>query len=231
MNGKLKKSDNNNQSNQSFIMLYTCLSLLLLCFFVFLVANSVVDPDKKKEAIGSLIGAFGFFTGGISPTGDIHQKQLGFSKTPLSKDTQIVKDIIEIVSRSSIKNFIIIKTKNNSILLNFKKGGVFKNNNSNINQRFLPVLLRIYYKVSSAKNLKVNITGFHNYSFLIASERAFNLGKFFHNKGIDYKGITAFGKLHNNNIVANVSLSGYVYGKQGGNSKIIKEGDFIFKVD
>ncbi len=228
---KKRREPESSSGNQSFIMLYTCLSLLLLCFFVFLESNSVIDPERRKEAIGSLIGAFGFFTGGISPTGDVKQRQLGFSKTPLSKDTKILQDIMEIVKRAEIGEFIFVTTKNNSILMNFKKGIVFKGDASNISTNFLPVLMRIYSRFSSVSDLKINIVGFHRRSFSIAAERAFNVSRFFNGKGINFDDMNSSGRLTDSDSELLLRFSGNVHIKNNTSSDTIKEGDFTFKVD
>ncbi len=228
---KKRREPESSSGNQSFIMLYTCLSLLLLCFFVFLESNSVIDPEKRKEAIGSLIGAFGFFTGGISPTGDVKQRQLGFSKTPLSKDAKILQDIIEIVKRAEINEFILIDSKSNSILMKFKKGIVFKRDDSKISANFLPVLMRIYSRFSSVTDLKINIVCFHKRNFSIAAQRAFNVTSFFNGKGIHYNDINSSGRITDSDTELLLSFSGNVYVKNRASSNTIKEGDFTFTVD
>ena len=225
---KRKKTESNGESNQSFILLYTCLTLLLLCFFIFLEANSVVDPAKQKEAIGSLIGAFGFFSGGISPTGDTKRQQLGFSKIPLAKDKKTIQDINEIINRSSINNIVKVESDNNSIMLSFNNGSIFGKNSVNIDKNFIPVLLRVFYKVSSAEKLRINITAFHK-NLVIASERAFNIANFFHNKGVMFHNINSTGKTEYSNTALIIRFSGYVLSK--GNNNEIREGDFVFKVD
>lgn len=49
------------------LLMNVCLFLILLTFFVLLNSIAVLDEIKTKLAIGSLVGAFGSFKGGLSP--------------------------------------------------------------------------------------------------------------------------------------------------------------------
>jgi len=53
-------------------VLSVCLFLILLTFFILLNSIAVIDERKSRVALGSLVGAFGSFSGGLSPlkTGD-----------------------------------------------------------------------------------------------------------------------------------------------------------------
>ena len=215
--------------NSSFIILYTCLTLLILCFFIFLVANSVVDSKKKKEAIGSLVGAFGFFTGGIYPIGKMEKGSLGFSLIPLTKNQHLLRDLYEIVKFSGKEKDIIIKISKNMIVINFKKNSIFKSDSYSIANSFKPILFRLLTRLNNMVNLKLYITGLHKDSFLIASYRAYKISDYFINKGIAPDKIEAFGKLKNSDIVLSISVSGKSKVSSLSEENTIKFGDFKFK--
>ncbi len=63
-----KKRDTDDSPKVNVGMLMTvCLFLILLTFFVLLNSIAVIDERKKIMAIGSLLGAFGSLSGGLSP--------------------------------------------------------------------------------------------------------------------------------------------------------------------
>jgi chemotaxis protein MotB len=47
----------------TFMMMFVTLSLLLLAFFILLNSMSVIDSERKRAALGSLLGSFGILPG------------------------------------------------------------------------------------------------------------------------------------------------------------------------
>jgi chemotaxis protein MotB len=110
---KIKRTDEGLTLNVGTIMTIS-LFLILLTFFIMLSSVAVIDEKKSIVAIGSLLGAFGSFQGGLSPlnTGDstlapsapmiearpdlnrllslLDQKILGDIKVKSSKDRSII---------------------------------------------------------------------------------------------------------------------------------------------
>ncbi|RLB14628.1 MAG: flagellar motor protein MotB, partial [Deltaproteobacteria bacterium] len=64
-----KKKQEQSQNTNSWLTTYTDLMILLLTFFVLLISISVVDANKQRVALNSLVGAFGFKPGGHSVIG------------------------------------------------------------------------------------------------------------------------------------------------------------------
>ena len=63
-----KRTDTDDAPEAGVGMIMTvCLFLILLTFFILLNSISVPDEKRKIMAIGSLLGAFGSFRGGLSP--------------------------------------------------------------------------------------------------------------------------------------------------------------------
>ena len=63
---KKRYTDDSPKVNVGMLMT-VCLFLILLTFFVLLNSIAVIDERKKIMAIGSLLGAFGSLSGGLSP--------------------------------------------------------------------------------------------------------------------------------------------------------------------
>lgn len=66
MDKRRKKKDDDSQANVGMVMTVS-LFLILLTFFILLNSIAVIDDNRTRLAIGSLIGAFGGLPGGLSP--------------------------------------------------------------------------------------------------------------------------------------------------------------------
>jgi chemotaxis protein MotB len=61
-----KKQQPAEAEKDTFMMMFVTLSLILLAFFILLNSLAVVDNEKKRMALGSLLGSFGIMPGGES---------------------------------------------------------------------------------------------------------------------------------------------------------------------
>ena len=61
-----KKNPPAEKPKDTFMMMFVTLSLILLAFFILLNSLAVVDNEKKRMALGSLLGSFGIMPGGES---------------------------------------------------------------------------------------------------------------------------------------------------------------------
>ena len=64
-----KKKQNVTLDPNAWMSTYTDLMILLLTFFVLLLSLSSIDKKRKRVALNSLVGAFGFKPGGQSILG------------------------------------------------------------------------------------------------------------------------------------------------------------------
>jgi chemotaxis protein MotB len=51
---------------ENFVVLMTSLSMILLAFFILLYSIAVLDEQRRLAAMGSLLGSFGFMSGGFN---------------------------------------------------------------------------------------------------------------------------------------------------------------------
>lgn len=72
MMAKRKKNNGSESGKDIGLVMTVSLFLIILTFFILLNSIAVIDDNKKRQAVGSLIGAFGSLTGGLSAlkTGD-----------------------------------------------------------------------------------------------------------------------------------------------------------------
>ena len=66
MGKRRKKNNDDSEANVGMVMTVS-LFLILLTFFILLNSIAVIDDNRTRLAIGSLIGAFGGLPGGLSP--------------------------------------------------------------------------------------------------------------------------------------------------------------------
>jgi len=81
---KIKKIEENINTS-AWLVLFTNLMILLLAFFIVLVAMGNVDSKKKRLALNSLFGSFGFHPGGRSAIGKSSGTDITIAGPPLSK--------------------------------------------------------------------------------------------------------------------------------------------------
>ena len=126
---KEKEESSGGGDSGGWLTTYTDLCTLLLTFFVLLLSMSVIDPERKKDALNSLVGAFGFLTGGRSPIGEKVGTDVRETTAPLLPNSPISYDLLkEMTLRNNLDpEAKIIKEKNKIVIrindrLLFKKG-------------------------------------------------------------------------------------------------------------
>ncbi len=126
---KDKDESSGGSDSGGWLTTYTDLCTLLLTFFVLLLSMSVIDPERKKEALNSLVGAFGFLLGGRSPIGEQVGMDIREATAPLLKNSPISYDLLrEMTIRNNLDpEAEIIKEKDRVVIrindrLLFKKG-------------------------------------------------------------------------------------------------------------
>ena len=104
--GKKKKSEPEAEKD-TFMMMFVTLSLILLAFFILLNSMAVMDNQKKRMALGSLLGSFGIMPGGDSA--DNSKKQAMKKASLISSDgmykmfKEVKKEIEVILSNEEEK--------------------------------------------------------------------------------------------------------------------------------
>ena len=185
----------------NFSILYTCLSIIILTFFVFLTVNSTISPERKKIAIGSLIGSFGLLKTSFSPLSTEHTKEFGTKLINIGKSKDITKAVKEIISKSYLESYVTVINKKEGLLIKTRGKIAFVKGSAKINKTYKVFLNRIYNFFSDAKNLKIKIIAYPD-NFLtpefiskwdLSIHRAFNIADFFIKRGIDINSISAYG--------------------------------------
>ena len=92
-----KKGDG---GSNSFIVLFTSLSVILLAFFILLNSMATIDSERVRKALGSLVGGFGILPGGFVL--DSMKGPLFFS-TPAGVEKKGFKDTMADLERAILR--------------------------------------------------------------------------------------------------------------------------------
>jgi chemotaxis protein MotB len=85
------------------LMMFTSLMVILLAFFILLTSMAVIDEQRKVEALGSVLGAFGLLPGGLSPTPD-SSTHVAPSTSPIDVVQNDIDLMKEVLSNRLIEN-------------------------------------------------------------------------------------------------------------------------------
>lgn len=90
------------------------LFLILLTFFILLNSIAVIDERRTRIAIGSLMGAFGIFKGGLSPLGSGETTMPSFSPAIVTESE--VNDLLSLMNKRMIGEVKIESKKGKGII-------------------------------------------------------------------------------------------------------------------
>ena len=137
-----KKKKAEEAGGDSFMTLFTALSVILLAFFIFLNSMATMDVVKKRKAFGSLIGSFGILPGAMS-----FKKDGAFMdpSKPLTEDADksvemLFKNIETFLKDYYKKAGISFAEGRKDYTIRFKEGFLFTANSADIVPSAFPLL-------------------------------------------------------------------------------------------
>ena len=110
----------------SWMTTYTDLMILLLTFFVLLLSLSIIDKERKKVALNSLVGAFGFKPGAQSIIGSPKGVNITKGSSPMTKEMISFERLRNIVLRNDLDSNIQMVQERERIILSIKDNVFFK---------------------------------------------------------------------------------------------------------
>jgi chemotaxis protein MotB len=133
-----KKTDTDDAPRVNVGLVMTiCLFLILLTFFILLNSIAVIDERKKIMAIGSLLGAFGSFHGGVSPL------KTGESIMPLSApmiEAKLdVEELLAVMDKRTVGQ-IKIESSMDREIITINEKVLFDKNKSKLKSSSYPLL-------------------------------------------------------------------------------------------
>jgi chemotaxis protein MotB len=215
--GKRKKKKNDNDSGADIGMVMTVsLFLILLTFFILLNSIAVLDDNRTRLAIGSLIGAFGGLPGGLSPMES--GKSVLPPSAPMIEEELTIEQLMSYVKRDikelagDIKLEVIGDQKR--IIIN--EAGLFIENGFTIKPSIQPLLNKLG-RVINKGSFPVEIAGYtdnvihpekgYRSNWEMSSIMALKVLKYFVSQcGVIPNRLTAYGCGSNHPIASNESI-------------------------
>lgn len=139
------------------VMMFTSLNILVLTFFIYLIAISVIDKQKHKGALGSVMGAFNIVSPAIAGG-----KGAGGEKAGFSVKKQFVKtreDILkEMAASRGISDKIEIVKKGEDLVIRMQQSALFEEGKADVKPDIKPLLAYIgdWIKI---RNLNASVEG------------------------------------------------------------------------
>ena len=93
-------------STNAWMATYTDLMILLLTFFVLLLSLATIDKKRKRLALNSLVGAFGFKPGGQSILGKTKGLNITSVSAPLVEEEIQFEQLRNVALRHGLKSHL-----------------------------------------------------------------------------------------------------------------------------
>ncbi len=204
-----KKKLNYVLDSNAWMSTYTDLMTLLLTFFVLLLSLSTMDKNKKRSALESLVGAFGFKPGGQSVLGNPKGLNITTGSAPMVPEDVQFESLRNIALRNGVKSKMEISKQLDRTVIVLKDKAMFGFNSSVLlkdETKFLSDLAGVLKESNQLIELRgycdssETVMGADPFkaSMILSSKRAMALFDFFVEKGLPPGEIVAHGFGQNN---------------------------------
>ena len=119
---------------------FTNLMILLLAFFIVLVTLGTIDQNKKQKAFASLLGSFGFKTGGQSILGSEDATDITMAGTPMVKGETAFENLNNITLANGLQSEIKIQKEAQRIIIAIDSRVLFNFRSNKIQQKSVKFL-------------------------------------------------------------------------------------------
>ena len=125
--GRLKQVK---QDTNAWMTTYTDLMILLLTFFVLLLSISTIDSRKQRDALNSLVGAFGFKPGAHSVIGDEKGLNVTVGSAPIAKEEVEFERLQNIIFKNGLEGDVEIKREREKVVISLSDKVLFEQGSS-----------------------------------------------------------------------------------------------------
>ena len=213
--GKRKKKNDDSGADIGMVMTVS-LFLILLTFFILLNSIAVIDDNRTRLAIGSLIGAFGGLPGGLSPMES--GKSALPPTSPMIEEELTLEQLMSYVKRDlkELEGDIKLETISGQKRIIINEAGLFTGKGFEIKPSIQPLLDKLGQVISKG-SFPVEIAGYtdnathpekgYKSDWEISAIMALKVLKYFVSQcGVLPNRLTAYGCGSNNPISSNESI-------------------------
>ncbi len=215
MGKRKKKKDDDSEANIGMVMTVS-LFLILLTFFILLNSIAVIDDNRTRLAIGSLIGAFGGLPGGLSPMES--GKSALPPSAPMIEEELTLEQLMSYVKKDleELTGEIKLETIDGQMRIIINEAELFMGNELKIKPSIQPLLDKLGQVINKG-SFPVEISGYtdnaihpekgYKSNWEISAIMALKVLKYFDSQsGVLPNRLTAYGCGSNNPITSNESI-------------------------
>ncbi len=183
---------------------YCDLCTLLLTFFVLLLSMSVLDNTRQKQALNSLVGAFGFLPGGRSAIGTPKGMDISEFESPMEKNMLNFDMLREVTMKNELEKEVDIIKKDESLTLVLNQKILFEPGSFDLRpgarqylSQLVPYLARDSREIEIGGHTdrfeKIETPGWEKVSWTISAKRAMAVYRYLLSQGLDPSRMSAHG--------------------------------------
>lgn len=206
--GKREKKDEDMKPGSSWLTTFADLCTLLLTFFVLLLSMSIVDEQRQRKVLDSLVGAFGFLSGGRSAMGKEKGNDPREFTSPVLRSRAVDVDMLrEITMHNNLDENVQILEDENRIVIRLNSKLLFEPGSAVLRPSIKEYLASLGDHLGN-KTCEIEIQGHtdlreilhetevQRFSWLLSTSRAQAVHDFFASRGIDPKRLASHGYSH-----------------------------------
>jgi chemotaxis protein MotB len=188
------KKETSMLSTNSWMATYTDLMILLLTFFVLLLSLATIDKKRKRLALNSLVGAFGFKPGALSILGKPKGLNITAGSAPLVEEEVQFERLRNVALRHAMESDLSTSVELDRIVITLNNRVLFDLGSTRLKpgtEKFLLELADVFKDGAKLIELRgyadTAETVFEQeplkYSMLLSSKRAISVFNFLREKG------------------------------------------------
>ncbi len=154
-----REQEEDPQNTNAWITTYTDLMTLLLTFFVLLMTISTIDANRKREALNSLIGAFGFKPGAHSVLGKETGVNVTLGSAPMVKEEVDFEQLRNVAFKNGLDADVRIRREKERIIITLSKRVLFDRDSTTIKPASTKFLTEIGHIIKGVPGL-IELRGF-----------------------------------------------------------------------
>lgn len=178
----------------SWMATYTDLMILLLTFFVLLLSLSTVDKKRKRLALNSLVGAFGFKPGGQSILGKPKGLNITSGSAPLEPEEIHFEQLRNVALRHGLESELSMSKQIDRSVITLSNMVLFDRGSYKIKPDYMEYLTELAEAIKGGPQL-IELRGYtdstenifmeepYKFSMNLSAKRAMAIFKYFLEKG------------------------------------------------